>query len=181
MKTIETERLILRPFTLDDAQASFQMNTDPEVMKFLGGPFTGTVEDIREMLKKNTLGDYEKHGFGRHAVILKETNEFMGFTGLKYVIELDEVDIGYRLKHKFWRQGFGYESTLPCVDFAFNDLGLDRIISLAKADNIASTNLMQKLGLKYEKEVNIYDEDADYYALNKSDWIKWLSRNAIPR
>ncbi len=172
MKTIETERLILRPFTLDDDLASFEMNTCPEVMTFLGGPFDGSVKDIRDMLEVNTLGDYEKYGFGRHAVIHKETNEFMGFTGLKYVIELDEVDIGYRLKHKFWQQGYGFESALPCLDFAFKDLGLERIISLAKVDNIASTSLMKKLGLTYEKEVRIYDEDAVYYALNKSDWIK---------
>lgn len=172
MKTIETPRLILRPFTLDDDRASFEMNTCPEVMKFLGGPFDGTVEDIRNMLKENTLGDYEKYGYGRHAVIHKETGEYMGFTGLKYVIELDEVDIGYRLLHKYWQQGYGYESALPCVDFAFNDLGLDRIISLANVDNIASTTLMKKLGLTYEKEVHIYDEDAVYYALNKSDWLK---------
>ncbi|PHR34288.1 MAG: GNAT family N-acetyltransferase [Fluviicola sp.] len=171
-KIIETERLIMRPFTLDDAQASYEMNTCPEVMEYLGGPFSGSVEDISDMLQENTLGDYEKYNFGRFAVIHKETNEFMGFTGLKYVIELDEVDIGYRLKHKFWRQGYGYESTLPCVKFAFDDLGLDRIISLANPDNIASTNLMKKLGLTYEKEVHIYGDNAVYYALNKSDWLK---------
>lgn len=171
-KIIETERLIMRPFTLEDAQAAYEMSLDPEVMKFLGGVHTGTVEDIRDSIKENTLGDYDKYGFGRFAVIHKETNEYMGFTGLKYVIELDEVDIGYRLNHKFWRQGYGYESTLPCVDFAFNELELDRIISLAKDENIASTALMKKLGLTYEKEVHIYDEDAVYYALNKSDWIK---------
>ena len=171
-KIIETERLILRPYTLDDAQAAYEMSLDPEVMKFLGGVHTGTVEDIRDSIKENTLGDYTKYGFGRFAVIHKETNEYMGFTGLKYVIELDEVDIGYRLNHKFWRQGYGYESALPCVDFAFNELGLDRIISLAKDENIASTALMKKLGLTYEKEVHIYDEDAVYYALNKSDWLK---------
>ncbi len=171
-KIIETERLILRPFTLDDAEASFNMSQDPEVMKFLGGIDNGTVEEHREMLRKSVITDYEKYGFGRHAVIHKETNEFMGFTGLKYVIELDEVDIGYRLNHKFWRQGYGYESALPCVGFAFNELGLDRIVSLANIDNIASTALMKKLGLTYEKEVHIYDDDAVYYALNKSDWLK---------
>jgi [ribosomal protein S5]-alanine N-acetyltransferase len=167
MKTIETQRLILRPFTLDDAEASFEMNTDPEVMRFLGGVTATSVDEVREMMNQTTLADYRKYGFGRHAVIHKETNEFMGFTGLKYIIELDEVDIGYRLIPKFWRQGYGYESALPCIDFAFNDLGLDRIIALAKPDNIASTTLMKKLGLTYEKMVHIYGEDAVYYALNK--------------
>lgn len=172
MKTIETERLILRPYTLDDAQAAYEMSLDPEVMTYLGGVFTGTVEDMREMLKNSSIADYEKYGFGRHAVIHKETNEYMGFTGLKYLPELDEVDIGYRLLKKYWRQGYGYESALPTVEFAFNDLGLDRIISLANVENVASTALMKKLGLTYEKEVHIYDEDAVYYALNKSDWLK---------
>lgn len=172
MKTIETERLILRPFTEDDAQASWEMNTDPNVMRYLGGVDDITVDDVRGMVKKSTLADYEKHGFGRHAVIHKQSGEFMGFTGLKYIIELDEVDIGWRLKHKFWRQRYAYESAVPCVEFAFNDLGLDRIISLANVDNIASTALMKKLGMTYEKEVHIYGEDAVYYALNKTDWLK---------
>lgn len=171
-KTIETERLILRPFTLDDAETSFIMNTDPEVMRYLGGVDVTSVEEVREIMEKTTLADYEKYGFGRHAVIHKETNEFMGFTGLKYIIELDEVDIGYRLIPKFWRQGYGYESALPCVDFAFNDLGLDRIIALANPENIASITLMKKLGLTYEKVVHIYGDNAVYYALNKSDWLK---------
>lgn len=172
MKTIETPRLILRPFTLDDAEASHAMSLDPEVMKFLGGVYEGTVEEHREMLRKAPMGDYEKYGFGRHAVIHKETGEYMGFTGLKYIEELDEVDIGYRIKRNFWRQGYAYESALPCLDFAFNDLGLERVIALANPENEASTSLMKKLGLTYEKEVHIYDEDAVYYALNKSDWIK---------
>ena len=174
MKTIETPRLILRPFIIDDAEASFEMSLDPIVMEFLGGVDTGTLEEHREMIEKAPLGDYEKYGFGRHAVILKETGEYIGFNGLKYVPELDEVDIGWRLKHKFWRQGYAYESALPCIDFAFNDLDLDRIVSLAKVDNVASTSLMKKLGFTYEKEVNIYDEDAVYYALNKSDWLKTI-------
>jgi RimJ/RimL family protein N-acetyltransferase len=172
MKTIETPRLILRPFTVDDAEASLEMSQDAEVMKFLGGVDTGTVEEHREMLRKAPIGDYEKYGFGRHAVFLKETGEYMGFNGLKYVEELQEVDIGWRIKSKFWRQGYAYESALACIEFAFTDLGLDRIVSLANVENTASFRLMEKLGMTFEKELHIFDEDAVYYALNKSDWLK---------
>jgi len=172
MKTLETQRLILRPFTIEDAEASYEMSLDPIVMEFLGGIDTGTLEEHRDMIKNAPMGDYEKYGFGRHAVIHKETGEYIGFNGLKYIEELDEVDIGWRISSKYWRQGLAYESALPCVDFAFNDLGLDRIISLANVENIASTNLMKKLGMTYQKDIRIYDEDAVYYALNKSDWLK---------
>ena len=65
-----------------------------------------------------------------------------------------------------------FDNQIQFVDFAFNDLGLDRIISLANVENVASTALMKKLGLSYEKEIHIYDENAVYYALNKSDWLK---------
>jgi [ribosomal protein S5]-alanine N-acetyltransferase len=171
-KTIETQRLILRPFTLEDAEPSFVMNTDPEVMRYLGGVTVNSVDDVREMLQKHTLTDYEKHGFGRFAMIHKETQEFMGFVGLKYIEELDEVDHGYRLIPKFWRQGYGYEASLPCLDFAFEDLGLNRIVALANHNNIASISLMKKLGFRYEKDIHIYGDDAVYYALNKSDWLE---------
>lgn len=171
-KVIETERLILRPFTLDDAEGSWRLSQDEEVMKFLGGIDTGTVEEHREMLKKAPIGDYEKYGFGRFAMIDKITQEYIGFTGLKYIEELDEVDLGYRISSKYWRKGYSYEAALPSLDFGFNELGLERIIALANPDNVASTGLMKKLGFVYEKDVRIYDEDAVYYALNKSDWIK---------
>jgi RimJ/RimL family protein N-acetyltransferase len=172
MKTLETARLILRPFTPDDAEASHAMSQDPEVMKFLGGVYTGTIEEHREMLKKAPIGDYEKYGFGRHAIIHKETGEYMGFNGMKYIEELNEVDIGWRLDRKFWRQRYAYESALPCIEFAFTDLGLDRLVSLANVENVASTNLMKKLGFTYEKDIHIYGDNAVYYALNKSDWLK---------
>lgn len=171
-KTIETQRLILRPFTEDDAAASFVMNSDPEVMRYLGGVTLTSVDEVLDMMRKSTLADYEKHGFGRFAVIHKETQEFMGFAGLKYIEELGEVDHGYRLIPKFWRQGYGYEASLPCLDFAFNDLGLERIVAMANRENIASISLMKKLGFRYEKEIHIYGDNAVYFGLNKSDWAE---------
>ncbi len=171
-KTIETQRLILRPFTEDDAAASFVMNTDPEVMRYLGGVTVQSVDDVREMLQMHTLTDYATHDFGRFAVIHKDTQEFMGFVGLKYIEELGEVDHGYRLIPKFWRQGYGYEASVPCLDFAFVELGLNRVIALANPNNIASITLMKKLGFRYEKEIHIYGDDAVHYALNKSNWCE---------
>lgn len=167
-KIIETERLILRPFTIEDAEASYEMNSDPEVMQYLGGVTVQSVDEVREILQKTTLADYEKHGFGRFAVIHKETNEFVGFCGLKFIDEFGEVDHGYRFRPKFWRQGFGYEASLPCIDFAFNDLGLDRVVAIADPENIASVTLLTKLGFAYEEDRHIYGDEFAYYGLNKS-------------
>ena len=76
------------------------------------------------------------------------------------------------MNRQFWGRGYDFESALPCIDFAFNELGLDRMVSLANVENVASTGLMKKLGFTYEKDIHIYGEDAVYYALNKADWLK---------
>ena len=93
MPIIETTQTLLRPLTLDDAEALNAVNSRPEVMRFIG-PVEESVEKTRQYLLKGPLADYEKHGFGRHACIDKASGKLIGFSGLKYLPSLDEVDIG---------------------------------------------------------------------------------------
>lgn len=153
---IETDRLILRKFTLDDAVAAYEMNSDPEVTKYLPMEKSKTVADIRASIQKNTLDDYEKHGFGRMAVTLKETGEFMGFNGLKYEDDFGGVDIGFRFLRKFWGKGYATESALPFIKIAFEDLKQPTIWGGAMPDNSGSINVLTKLGLDYRKDM-IFD------------------------
>ena len=127
MRTIETERLLLRPFTLDDVEASYQMNSDPEVTRYTNDGGVKTREQIRHLIKDHVLSDYQKHGFGRFAVVLKEENRFIGFSGLKYLPDLDEVDIGYRFLRAYWGQGFATESARVSMKFGFEELNLEEL------------------------------------------------------
>lgn len=95
---IETERLWLRQFVPEDAEAVFRIQSDPEVMRYTGEAPPANIEEIRLMLVERPIADYGRYGFGRWACISKATGELIGGAGLKYLPELDDVDLGYRLR-----------------------------------------------------------------------------------
>jgi len=98
---IETERLLIRPFKMEDIEPSYTMNLDTEVSRYTGDGGVVSKKEIERRIVENVFGDYEKHGFGRLAVELKEENKFIGFTGLKYIEDMDEVDLGYRFMKEY--------------------------------------------------------------------------------
>jgi RimJ/RimL family protein N-acetyltransferase len=162
---IETERLILRPTTLDDAEAAYHVNKDPEVNQYTGEGGFDSIADVAEILKKSTLADYVKYGFGRMAVVYKPENKYIGFSGLKYLPELDTVDIGYRFAKKYWGMGIATESARPFIKYGFETLNLKEIIGLTMPENKASSNVLKKLGFKYEGMVEYFDETCEKYII----------------
>src|ERR1700738_216236 len=142
MKVIlETERLLFREYVEDDAKAFFKLNSDPEVLRFVPDKALLNVEQARQILVDHPIADYRKHGFGRGACILKSTGEQIGFAGLKYLEDLGEVDVAYRLMPKYWGQGLATGAGLASVRYGFADLGLKRIIGLVMPENIASVRV----------------------------------------
>ena len=164
MKVIETERLILRPFTEDDIESSFLMNLDSEVSKYTGDGGIVSFDEIERRIREDVMGDYERNGYGRFAVELKETAEFIGFCGLKYLPDLDETDLGYRFMSEFWGQGYATEASKACLDFGFKDLGLKRIIAMVLPENEGSIRVLDKLNFVKEKFVEDPDESYLLYA-----------------
>lgn len=148
-----TKRLILRPFEEKDIEPTYQMNLDAIVSKYTGDGGVVSYDEIERRIRENIFGDYKKYGYGRMAVELKSTGEFIGFCGLKYLEGLKEVDLGYRLKSTHWNKGYATESCQAIVDFGFNQLKLARIIALVLPENIASINVLDKLDFDYEKEI----------------------------
>ena len=99
---LETDRLVLRQYVEEDAAAFFELNSDPKVLRFVPDKQLLNVEQARQILIDHPIADYRKHGFGRGACILKSTGQQIGFAGLKYLEEFDEVDVAYRLLPAFW-------------------------------------------------------------------------------
>ncbi|MEZ4722529.1 MAG: GNAT family N-acetyltransferase [Flavobacteriales bacterium] len=153
MISIETQRLILRPHELRDIEPAYQMNLNQEVTRFTGDGGMVDLREIERRIKENVLGDYEKYGYGRFAVEWKETGEFIGFSGLKYLPDMREVDLGYRLKREFWGMGIATEAGKASLEFGFNHLGLQRIIAMLLPDNLASVRVLQKLGFRFERDM----------------------------
>jgi RimJ/RimL family protein N-acetyltransferase len=167
MKVIlETDRLLLREFVEDDAESFFKLNTYPEVMRFVPDKPLLNVEQARQTLIDHPIADYRRYGFGRGACILKSTGEQIGFAGLKYLDELGEVDVAYRLLPAHSGQGLATEVALASVRYGFAALGLKRIIGLVMPKNIASVRVLEKTGLRYSGTVTLWGHTFSRYVIN---------------
>ena len=165
MKTIETDRLILREYVEDDAEAFFQLNSDPEVMRFVPDTSFINVGQAWEILLAHPIADYRKYGFGRCACILKSTGENIGFAGLKYLEAFGEVEVGYRLMRAHWGIGLATEAAIASVRFGFADLALKQIIGLVMPENIASVRVLEKAGLRFSETVRHWERDIAKYVI----------------
>lgn len=167
MKTIlETDRLLIREFTQHDAEDFFAFNGDPEVMRFTGEAPTASVEQARRQILE--YPDYRKYGYGRWAVVYKPDDRVVGFNGLKYLADLREVDLGYRLRLDYWGRGIATESSRAIVRHGFESLGLTRIIGLAMPENRASIHVLKKLGMRYEGTIDYCGARAERWVLTAS-------------
>jgi len=164
---IETERLLIRPFKMEDIEPSYKMNLDAEVSRYTGDGGVVSKKEIERRIIENVFGDYEKHGFGRLAVELKGENKFIGFTGLKYLEDMDEVDLGYRFMKEYLEQGIATESAKACLNLGFETLELNKIIAMVLPENIGSIRVLEKLNFEYEKDIIEDNQLAKIYSLIK--------------
>jgi len=148
---IETNRLLLRRFTEDDASLLYELNLDPEVIRYTHDPIADA-EHAKKILRDVILPQYVLYHHGRWAVHLKSDLEFIGWCGLKYLSETNEVDLGYRFRKKFWGKGYATEGGLACIAYGFNQLNLRRIVARALPGNLASVRVLEKCGMKYLQE-----------------------------
>lgn len=161
---LETTRLRLRLFTHDDLPVMHKLNTDPDVIRYADDP-AKDMDESRQRLENGPLLDYKKYGYGRFAVELKETGEVIGFCGIKYLPEIDLPEVGYRYLKEYWGKGIGTEAARVCVDFARQDLRIEKLIALIIPENIGSIKVAEKLGMKRGPLIHIYGEDAYQYEM----------------
>jgi ribosomal-protein-alanine N-acetyltransferase len=172
---IETPRLLLREFVLNDAENIWELNSDPEVIKYTGDPPFETIEKAREFLLN--YKDYEKNSFGRWAIITKESDSFIGWCGLK-LNEQNLVDIGFRFFKKEWNKGYATEAAHACLDYGFKELNLKEIIGRVARENKASIKVLEKLSMDYWKNDNCKGiEDSSYYRITKEQYLQKLIKS----
>lgn len=162
---LETERLKLRQFTPGDVQITYALGTDPDVIRYAENEPFGDLAEARQCLEQGPLADYEKYGYGRFAVELKEAGEVIGFCGIKYIEEIELPEIGYRYLKRYWGRGIGTEAAQACVEFARNDLGIEKLVALITPKNVASIRVAEKLGMSRGPLIHIYGVDAYQYEL----------------
>jgi len=163
---LETARLLLREFVEEDAEWFFRLNTDPQVLRFVPDQQLLSVEQARQILLDHPITDYQKYGFGRGACILKSTGEPIGFAGLKYLEELGEVDVAYRLMPPTWGMGLATEVSRAAISYGFANLGLKQIIGLVMPENIASVRVLEKIGLRRIGPISFWGHDFLKYVID---------------
>jgi RimJ/RimL family protein N-acetyltransferase len=153
--TVETERLLLRPFTVDDAEFILALLNEPSFIRYIGDKNVRNLEQARQYILNGPVASYERHGFGLGLVELRESHTPIGMCGLLKRDELPDPDIGFAFLPAFWKQGFGFEASKAVLDDARERLRVERILAITSLDNDASIKLLERLGFSFEKILDL--------------------------
>jgi len=153
---IETERLVLREYALSDAPFIYKLMNSEGWLKNIGDRSINSIEDAEAYMQNNYLSSYEKHGFGPFLVLLKDTGEPIGSSGLYKRNNLEHPDVGFAFLPEFANKGYAFESAQAVMRYASETLNLSTIVGITLPENIPSIKLLKKLGLaeigKYQYE-----------------------------
>lgn len=160
---LETNRLYLREFIASDGFHFYHLNNDEDVIKYTGNKAFKSLEEAMIFIKN--YSDYKRNGYGRWAVCLKDTNEFLGWCGLKFEEDKAEIDLGYRFYKKYWGKGFATESAKACVNYGFSKLDMNEIVGRATIENKASIEVLKKCNFKFEKQFVYLNQPSVLYTI----------------
>jgi RimJ/RimL family protein N-acetyltransferase len=161
-KNLETERLYFRELSLDDAKLLIDLNSNPNVIRYVDDGPVKDLDEAKKILTDIIFPQYPNK-MGRWAVHLKATDEFIGWCGLKYVKEADEVDLGYRFFEQYWGKGYATEAAKAVLDYGVYTLKLKNIIARAAKANVASIHVIKKLGFAYMEDDMCKHDPAEKY------------------
>jgi RimJ/RimL family protein N-acetyltransferase len=171
MTVLETERLILRHFNTDDALFIISLLNEPSFLRHIGDKKVRNLEDASQYIVNGPVATYERHGFGLYQVELKDTHTPIGMCGLLKREELPQPDIGFAFLPDFWGRGFAFEAANAVLTDARERLKLNRILAIVNPDNNASIKLLEKLGLKFERNLKLASD---------RDEVKLFATDSLP-
>jgi RimJ/RimL family protein N-acetyltransferase len=159
LNILETERLLLRQFSAEDAEFILEQVNEPSFIQNIGDRGVRTLEEACAYILNGPAASYAKNGFGLYLVTLKETGESIGMCGLIKRDALDDVDIGYAFLPKYWGRGYAVEAARAVRDFAKEVIGLKRIVAITDPANEGSIRVLEKIGLRFERMVRLSEDD----------------------
>ena len=161
MKVLETERLILRCLSEDDAAFVVELLNEPSFIQYIGDKGVRTLDDARQYIQNGPVKSYRENGFGLNRVELKSNGKPIGISGLVKRATLPDADIGFAFLPEFWNQGYAIESARAVMDHARNVLGIDRVVAITSPENEASAKLLEKIGLKFQRMISLSEGAAE--------------------
>jgi ribosomal-protein-alanine N-acetyltransferase len=165
----ETERFILREILPSDIDGMYELDSDPDVHKYLGNKPVTTKDQVVELISF-IRQQYIDHGIGRWAIIDKKSGNFLGWAGLKFVTSetnnhKNYYDLGYRLIKKYWGQGIATETAHASLEYAFDILKANEVYAMAACENIGSNKILKKVGFQFIETFNLDGIKHNWYKI----------------
>ena len=175
MTTLETERLVMRPWTRDDIDVYAEMFADDEIMRFSLMRRGMTRDEAAESLERH-VSHFEKHGYGYWAVTPKDVGRIVGYTGLQmpywFPDLLPSVEVGYRFYPDYWGRGYATEAARASLHYGFETVGLNEIIAIYEPANVRSGMVMERIGMHHVRDVMDPTDSVPLriFAVSKAEW-----------
>lgn len=167
-RNIETDRLLLIPVSVEDADFICELYNSENFIEFIGDKNIRSVDDARDYIQKKFLPQIKKLGFGNYIIIRKEDREKIGSVGVFERDGLDVHDIGFSFLPEYVGKGYGFEAASALLEVAFSEFGLQKISAITSNTNTSSQKLIEKLGLKYLKNIQLPNDEEElrYYEID---------------
>jgi len=158
-KILGTERLVLREFSIDDAEFILTLLNTPAWLEYIGDKNVRTLEDAVNYLENGPIKSYKENGFGLWLTSLKNNSTPIGMCGLVNRDSLKDIDIGFALLPEYSKLGYGYEIANATINYATHILQINKVVAITDSNNIPSIKLLNKIGLQFEKTLNLSEND----------------------
>jgi RimJ/RimL family protein N-acetyltransferase len=166
--TLETRRLVLRPWSPNDAEAWFGILREEGILRYFPDPSPPPRAKADRYIAHH-LAHWEEHGYGHWAVVTPSDSRVVGWSGLEYLPELRETEVAYLLSKSVWGHGFASEAAQAAIRFGFEAAGLEAIIGLVHQDNIASISVLEKCGLRLADRIRLWGMDMCRYRIHRAE------------
>ncbi len=166
MRILDTERLVLRHFTPEDAEFILELVNEPGWKRFIGDRGVDSLDTARNYIQKACLASYRQHGFGLYAVELKADRTLVGMCGLLKRDTLDDIDIGFALLSRFEGRGYAREAANATLAYAREQLGIRRVVAITTKDNERSGRLLEHTGMNFEGPISVSGETLRLFAID---------------
>lgn len=161
MRTLATDRLVIRRMSTADAEFMLALLNEPSWLRFIGDRGVRTLEDAENYIAQGPVAMYARHGYGFCIVESKASAAPIGICGLAKRDYLDHADIGFAFLPQHWGKGFAHEAAAAVLGYAQGELGMARVLATTRPDNVDSQKLLEKLGLRFERLIPHPDGDRE--------------------
>ena len=164
---ITTTRLILRAFAEEDAEPLCHILGEAGVLRYFPNPNPPSLDRVQSMLARQ-LTHWQEHGYGWWATVLRESQALIGWCGLQFLPEFVKTEVAYLLGKPYWGTGLGTEAARAAVQFGFETLELESILAIVHVDNVASRRVIEKLGMAFIEQTNLWGMECYRYQVERS-------------